>query len=61
MGKDRNQKQEERVREPESPAHKRRRKTKQSLNQIEYTFDVNELENLLDEDDVETFERRRKR
>lgn len=61
MSKDQKKKHEDRVREVESPAHKKRRSTKQTLNRIENAHNLEEVENFFDDDDVEVFERLKKR
>lgn len=46
----------ERRRNIEPPAHKTRRKTKQTLSHYQAIEDFDELEELYEDDDVETFE-----
>lgn len=47
---------EQRKRETESPAHKKRRQSKQTLDYYESITDLEELSELFDDDEVETFE-----
>ena len=47
---------EQRGRDSESPAHKKRRQTRQTLNHYQTIDDLDELEELFEDDEVETFE-----
>lgn len=61
MGKDKNIKQEERVRELESPSHRKRRESREALQRVEHVHDLDDLDDLFDDDEVETFQRLKRR
>lgn len=61
MNRDYDDTREQRKRDVEPPAHKKRRQTRQALDYYQTIDDLDELEQMYEEDEVETFEPMKRR